>query len=272
MNRPDDTEDMEDVVAVDYPDELIEELVRGAFEPGLPDELVNVGRLLRAAHGPIPGEDRSRETEVVDAMLDAMKVVPLTAASSAGARRESGSARRRTRRMLVAVTAAAGVLGVGGVAAAAGNLPSPIQSFVHETLSQIGVAVPHPDDEPAPTDRTQDTDENEADVPSTDDQPGNRQTQTDDTPGKSGEAPGRTGDTPGQSGESPGKSEDAPGHTGDNPSKGGEPPGQSGSAPGQAGEPPGQSATAPGQSGSPPGQTNASGNEVNAEAPGQQRN
>ncbi|HUP75268.1 MAG TPA: hypothetical protein VM282_19645 [Acidimicrobiales bacterium] len=208
-------DDFDDVIAAEIPDDLVEELIRGAFEPELPDELVLVGRVLRAAHGPIPGEDRAREAEVVEAMLAAMTVTPISEARSSG---------RRRRHVLVAVTAAISVLGVGGVAAAAGSLPSPVQSVVHDSLSRVGVSVPSTEDEPAPP-------EPEA---------------TDDAgveaPGDSGNAPGQSGDTPGQSGDTPGQS-------------GNDPPGQSGATPGQSGNTPGQSGDAPARSGDAPSQS-----------------
>ena len=251
MTTPDD---FEDVIAAELPDELVEELIRGAFEPELPDELVAVGRVLRAAHGPIPGEDREREQDVLDAMLDAMKVVPITAA------RRVQPARRGRRRVLIAVTAAASVLGVGGVAAAAGSLPTPIQSFVHDTLDSVGVSIPEPSDDLSPT-TTLDRSGTDDDAP----EPAGSAPVTagnEDGKGKSDEAPGRTGDTPGQSGESPGKSEDAPGHTGDNPGQSGSAPGESGDTPGHSEDPSNPSATAPGQTGEKPDKAN--------DAPGQQ--
>ena len=243
-----DSDDFEDVIAAELPDELVEELIRGAFEPELPDELLAVGRVLRAAHGPIPGEDREREQDVLDAMLEAMKVVPITAA------RPGKSARRSRRRVLIAVTAAASVLGVGGVAAAAGSLPTPIQSFVHDTLDSVGVAVPDISNDPAPSTSIDRSGDN-GDAP----EPAGSAPETagENNKGKSDEAPGRTGDTPGQSGDSPGKSEDAPGHTGDNPAQSGTAPGQSGTsgdssnpsetAPGHTVDKPDQADKAPGQ-------------------------
>ena len=206
-------------------------MIRGAFEPELPDELVAVGRLLRAANGPMPGEDRAREADVLDAMLEAMKVVPITAA------RPVSSVRRRRRRVLVAITAAASVLGVSGVAAAAGSLPTPIQSFVHDTLDSVGVSVPDSIDGPAPTTSLDQSSDTDGDAP----EPAGSAPATagdedsDNEKGQSGEAPGRTGETPGQSGESPGKSEEAPGQSGVNPGQSGNTPGQSGEAPGRSG-------------------------------------
>jgi len=178
--------DFDDVIDAEIPDELVEELIRGAFEPELPSELMLVGRVLRAAHGPIPGEDRALEAEVVEAMLAAMTVTPIATARPSS---------RRRRHLLVAVTAAVSVLGVGGVAAAAGSLPTPIQSFVHESLSYVGVSVPSTEDAPVPpaTETTDDASE---------------------PPGQSGNTPGQSGNTPGQSGsEPPGQSDDASGQS-----------------------------------------------------------
>jgi hypothetical protein len=220
------SDDFDDVIDAEIPDELVEELIRGAFEPELPSELMLVGRVLRAAHGPIPGEDRAREAEIVEAMLAAMTVTPIATARPSS---------RRRRHLLVAVTAAVSVLGVGGVAAAAGSLPTPIQSFVHESLSFVGVSVPSTEDAPAPpaTETTDDASE---------------------PPGQSGSAPGQPGATPGQSGATPGQSGNTPGQSGSEPpGQSGNTPGQSGNTPGQSGsEPPGQSGSAPGPSGEKP--------------------
>ncbi|MEO8693276.1 MAG: hypothetical protein ABI658_07145 [Acidimicrobiales bacterium] len=214
------SDDFDDVIDAEIPDELVEELIRGAFEPELPSELMLVGRVLRAARGPIPGEDRAREAEVVEAMLAAMTVTPITAARPSS---------RRRRHLLVAVTAAVSVLGVGGVAAAAGGLPTPIQSFVHDSLSHVGVTVPSTEDTPEPF--------------------GPATTDTGGAPGQSGTTPGQSGATPGQSGsEPPGQSATTPGQSATTPGQSGATPGQSGSEPpGQSGNPPGQSDDAPGQ-------------------------
>ncbi len=230
------SDDFDDVIAAEIPDELVEELIRGAFEPELPPELVRVGRVLRTAHGPIPGEDRAREAEVVLAMVDAMGVTPLVAD------RPSRLARRR---VVVAAIAAASVFGVGGVAAAAGSLPTPIQSFVHDSLSHVGVSVPSTDDEPPapPADTAPETTVTDSDIEAP--------RHSESEPGQSGTAPGQSGNTPGQSGNTPGQS-------------GSEPPGQSGDTPGQSGDTPGQSGDAPGQSGEAPGRPD--------EAPGQAKN
>ena len=193
------SDDFEDVIDAEIPDDIVEELIRGAFEPELPTELVLVGRVLRAAQGPIPGEDRAREAEVVEAMMAAMVVTPITAA------RPSPRGRQR-RRVLVAVTAAVSVLGIGGVAAAAGGLPAPIQSFVSDSLSHVGVSVPSAEDEPAPPE------------PEAPDDTGIRASdQSDGAPGQSGSAPGQSGETPGQSGDAPGQSDDGHGQADNKP-------------------------------------------------------
>ena len=230
-------DDFEDVIAAEIPDDIVEELIRGAFEPELPSELVLVGRVLRAAHGPIPGEDRAREAEVVEAMVAAMVVTPITAA------RPSAGWRQR-RRALVAVTAAVSVLGIGGVAAAAGGLPTPIQSFVHDSLSRVGVSVPSTDDEPTQPEATDGTGVQASD-------------QSENAPGQGGNTPGQSGATPGQSGsEPPGQSESTPGQSGNTPGQSGSTPGQSGATPGQSGsEPPGQSGLTPGQASDAAGQS-----------------
>ena len=230
-------DDFEDVIAAEIPDEVIEELLRGAFEPELPSELVLVGRVLRAAHGPIPSEDRAREAEVVEAMVAAMRVVPITAARPST---------RRHRRALVAVTAAVSVLGIGGVAAAAGGLPGPIQSFVSDSLSHVGVSVPSTDDEPL-----------SPDPQATDGPVVHASDRADEAPGQTGETPGRSGVTPGQSGATPGQSgSEPPGQTGATPGQSGATPGQSGATPGQLqNEPPGQLGLTPGQSDDTPGRS-----------------
>ena len=229
-------DDFEDVITAEIPDDVVEELIRGAFEPELPTELVLVGRLLRAAHGPIPGEDRARETEVVEAMVAAMVVTPIDAA-------RPSSRRLHRRRALIAVTAAVSVLGVGGVAAAAGGLPAPIQSFVSDSLSHVGVSVPSADDEPLPPEpEATDGPRVEASDRS-DEAPG----QTETTPGQSGATPGQSGATPGQSGsEPPGQSGNTPGQSGATPGQSrNEPPGQLGLTPGQSDDAPGQSENKP---------------------------
>jgi hypothetical protein len=233
------TDDFEDVIAAEIPDDLIEELLRGAFEPELPTELVLVGRVLRAAHGPIPGEDRAREVEVVEAMLAAMCVTPIDAARPA-------SHRLQRRRALGAVTAAVSVLGIGGVAAAAGGLPAPIQSFVSDSLSHVGVSVPSTEDEPS----SPDPGATDSIVVFALDRSENAPGQGGNTPGQSGNTPGQSGNTPGQSGSEP------PGQSGNTPGQSGNTPGQSGNTPGQSGsEPPGHSGVAPGQSGDTSGQS-----------------
>jgi hypothetical protein len=233
-----ESDDFDHVIAAELPDDLVEELIRGAYEPELPDELVRVGRVLRAANGPIPAEERAREEEVVAAMLDAMDVVARPAVSSSWL--HGVVPRGRRRRVLIATAAAVSVFGVGGVAAAAGNLPTPVQSFVHDTLSHVGVSVPDRGDDPSPPATTIDApDAGEADDDDVTGDDPSPPAQTDGGPGKSGDAPGHSGVAPGQSGDNPGKSEDAPGHTGDDP-------GQSGSAPGQSGEGRGRSGDAPG--------------------------
>ena len=220
-------DDLEGVIAAEIHYEVVEELIRGAFEPELPTELVSVGRVLRAAHGPIPGEDRAREVEVVEAMIAAMSVTSIAAA------RPSTRTRRRA---LVAVTAAVSVLSIGGVAAAAGGLPASIQSFVHDSLSHVGVSVPTTEDEPS-------SPELEATNSTSDLAPG----QSGDTPGQSGSTPGLSGsEPPGQSGDTPGQSGNTPGLSGS------EPPGQSDMTPGLSGDAPGQSDKKPEDSGKVP--------------------
>ena len=250
-------DDFDDESAAEIPDDVVEELIRGAFEPELPTELVLVGRVLRAAYGPIPGEDPAREAEVVEAMVAAMRVTPISAA-------RSSIRKRGRRRALVALTAAVSVLGIGGVAAAAGGLPTPIQSFVHDSLSFVGVSVPSSEDEPSPPE-PETTDGNGEQVPgqsgATPGHSGEAPGQSGVTPGHSAEVPGQSGATPGQSSEAPGQSGDAPGRSGSAPGQSGATPGHSSEAPGQSGDAPGRSGSAPGQSSEPPGQS--------GDAPGQ---
>ena len=230
-------DDFDDVLATEFDDDLIEALIRGDSVPELPADLTLTGRVLRAAHGQLPGDDRTDEAEVVAAMITAMGVTPITAARSS----------RRGRRLVVAVAAAVGVLGVGGVAAAAGGLPTPIQSFVHDTLSHVGVSVPSTEDEPV-TPEPQPAPDDTAGV-QTPQQPGV-------TAGRSESAPGQSGDTPGQSDATPGKSGSAPGQSGNTPGQSDAvPPGQSGNTPGQSGDNPGRSDDNPGDSVETPGQS-----------------
>lgn len=145
----------------------------------------------------------------------------------------------RSRRLVVAgVASAALLLGAGGVAAAQGALPDPVQDFVHDVVSHVGVDVPTGG-------------------------------QSSDAPGRGGDGPGASEDAPGQTGGGPGSSENAPG-------LGGTAPGQSSDAPGQGGAGPGSSGNAPGQGGQNPSTTapGQSGDKQNpsATAPGQVNN
>jgi hypothetical protein len=234
-------DEFDDMRSEEIPDDLVEALIRGTSEAELPAHLWLVGQVCRAAHGPMPRERRARETEVIEAMLVAMNFAPV---------RIAHSSTRRRRQVLLAVTAAASVLGVGGVAAAAGNLPTPIQSFVHESLSHVGVTVPPTEDTPAPPepDRTESAGapgpiQPEATPGGPENAPAQPSGAPDATPGQSGATPGRSGsEAPSQSGATSGHSVTATDQSGAAPAQpGSEAPGQSGSAPGR-------SATAPGQS------------------------
>lgn len=217
---------------------------------------------LRAAFLTPPDDDAAR-THLDRLFAEPTTVVPLRG-------------RRRTGAAIAAGALAAAVLGIGGVAAADGSLPGPLQRGVSALVGVVGVDVPDGDDDetdapdsggggvgsttsPSPTDPTEPTDRTEPTEPA---EPTDVAPPVVD-PGRRQEAPGQTGEDPGRSGTAPGQT-GTPGETDNRPEV---PPGQSGDQGNKPEAPPGQGQVTPGQGQG--GTSGASGDNPSVIAPGQ---
>jgi hypothetical protein len=156
---------------------------------------------------------------------------------------------RRARRALAAATVGAAVLIAGGIAAASGSLPGPLQDTVARVLEPFGVDLPGAgtDSRPAQDAPSESDDPLDSDgqspltttdaagqpVPETGDQPASGASDGADNGVNDPTTPANNPTSPGQSGSAPGQQDQ---------------PGNSQNAPGQTGETPGRSETAPGQS------------------------
>ena len=188
----------------------------------------NSNAIIAALRQPALPSERVDETVAVAAMVEAQMQV---SAASKGPRPRRVAA-------IAAITVAS--LGLGGLAAAGPGIFSPAADRP-EPSTPVDTTVPDtavdPADDPG-------ADPSAATLPDTT-RNGAEGSDTDD------ESPGKSGDAPGQNktdNESPGKSGDAPGQNKtDNES-----PGKSGDAPGQTGETPGQTGETPGQTGGTP--------------------
>lgn len=145
----------------------------------------------------------------------------------------------------IAVAGAVAGLGFGGLGVA-GALPAPIQDRVADLAEEVGIDLPHGDDEPA----------ERAPAPTVPKSTTTTVSPSADAPGRTGATPGLGGTTPGTRPESPGRSDTAPGRTGQTPAA--DAPGRTGEtpavdAPGRTGQTP--ATDAPGRSGEQPSVT-----------------
>lgn len=121
------------------PDSSTEErLVTGQMDPAdAPPGFRAVAGLLQEAGTVPPAEPAAGDEPVIQAMVAAIT-------SSAAAETPAGSPRRRRSRRLAKVLAAAtfATVASGGVAAASGSLPDPLQDAVSNAAGIVGVEIP----------------------------------------------------------------------------------------------------------------------------------
>ncbi|GMQ86096.1 MAG: hypothetical protein BMS9Abin07_1668 [Acidimicrobiia bacterium] len=136
-------------------DDGLEAMITGSPDPdhGVGQALIE---LRQAAVSPPSSGQMS--THVSMAVQEALLNVPTPASSASTARRRPRTRRRRVFSALTTSLIAKILVGsmalaaTGGTLAATGNLPDPVQTVVADTVDNIGINIPHPDDSVAQVD------------------------------------------------------------------------------------------------------------------------
>lgn len=124
-------------------DATVEGLLSGRVGPDdAPPGFADVAAVLAAASAPASAAELSGEADAIAMFRAANGADAVAPVVDLDARRSN----RRTFSRAAMVGIAAGIIlgGTGVAAAATGNLPDPVQTVAHDTLSHIGVSVPAP--------------------------------------------------------------------------------------------------------------------------------